>query len=123
MPVRYSTNWMGVANMQWYKDRGLTKRVSKTLTEDSQLTGRKAGDTFEHDEVIQSYSCGRIDCRGEDLGLYGDEIGVGPMTTESWNRFGKWLDTFETDFMWTLEELVELYERNNPKIQWWVEKK
>jgi hypothetical protein len=45
------------------------------------------------------------------------------MTTESWNRFGKWLDTFETDFMWTLEELVELYERNNPKIQWWVEKK
>ena len=123
MPVRYSTNWMGVANLQWYKDRGLTKRVSKTLTEDSQLTGRKAGDTFEYDEVIQSYSCGRIDCRGEDLGQFGDEIGVDPMTTESWNRFGKWLDTFETDFMWTLEELVELYERNNPKIQWWVEKK
>ena len=53
---------------------------------------------------------------------FGDEIGVDPMTTESWNRFGKWLDTFETDFMWSLEELVELYERNNPKIEWWVEK-
>jgi hypothetical protein len=122
MPVRYSTNWMGVANLQWYRDRGLTKRVSKTLAEDSQLTGRKAGDTFEHDEVIQSYSCGRIDCRGEDLGPYGDEIGVGPMKAEDWHRFGKWLNTFETDFMWTLEELVELYERNNPKIQWWIEK-
>jgi hypothetical protein len=24
--------------------------------------------------------------------------------------------------LWTLEELVELYERNNPKIEWWVEK-
>ena len=121
MPVRYSTNWMGVANMQWYKDRGLTKRISKTLTEDSQLTGRKAGDTFEYDEITQEYSCGRIDCRSEDLGRYGDEIGVGPMKAEDWHRFGKWLDTFETDFMWSLEELVELYERNNPKIQWWEE--
>ncbi len=37
MPVRYSTNWMGVVNLQWYKDRGLTKRVTKTLTEDSKL--------------------------------------------------------------------------------------
>ena len=121
MPVRYSTNWMGVANLQWYRDRSLTKRISKTLTEDSQLTNRKAGDTFEYDEIIQEYSCGRIDCRGEDLGPYGDEIGVGPMKAEDWHRFGKWLNTFETDFMWTLEELVELYERNNPKIQWWVE--
>ena len=121
MPVRYSTNWMGVANLQWYRDRGLTKRVSKTLTEDSQLTNRKAGDTFDYDEITQAYSCGRIDCRGEDLGPYGDEIGVPPMKDESWARFGNWLNTFETDFMWSLEELVELYERNNPKIEWWVE--
>jgi len=121
MTVRYSTNWMGVANLQWYRDRGLTKRVSKTLTEDSQLTNRKAGDTFEYDEIIQEYSCGRIDCRGDGLGPFGDEIGVDPMKAEDWHRFGKWLNTFETDFMWTLEELVELYERNNPKIQWWKE--
>lgn len=121
MPVRYSTNWMGVVNLQWYRDRGLTKRVSRTLTEDSTLTNRKAGDTFEYDEITQEYSCGRIDCRGEDLGLYGDEIGVPPMKSEDWYRFGEWLKTFETDFMWSLEELVELYERKNPKIQWWVE--
>jgi len=95
MPVRYSTNWMGPINKQWYDDRGLE---------------------------LWTYAAGRIDCRGEDLGQFGDEIGVDPMTTESWNRFGKWLDTFETDFMWSLEELVELYERNNPKIEWWVEK-
>ena len=121
MPVRYSTNWMGVANMQWYKDRGLIKRVTKTLTEDSKLTGRKAGESFEYDEVTEGYSCGRIDCRGEDLGQFGDEIGVDPMKNESWAQFGKWLGTFETDAMWTLEELVEMYERTNPKIEWWVE--
>jgi hypothetical protein len=122
MPVRYSTNWMGVANLQWYRDRGLIKRVTKTLTEDSPLTGRKAGESFEYDEVIQGYSCGRIDCRGDDLGQFGDEIGLDPMKDESWAQFGKWLNTFETDYMWTLDQLVELYERENPKIEWWVEK-
>ena len=121
MPVRYGTNWMGVINMQWYIDRGLTKRVTRTLTEDSKLTGRKAGESFEYNEITQSYSCGRIDCRGDGLGPFGDEIGVGPMKDESWARFGKWLETFETDDMWTLDQLVELYERVNPKIEWWVE--
>ena len=113
---------MGVANLQWYRDRGLTKRVTKTLTEDSKLTGRKAGESFEYDEVIQSYSCGRIDCRGEDLGQFGDELGVDPMKSEDWHRFGVWLNTVETDYMWTLDQLVEMYERTNPKIEWWVEK-
>ena len=122
MTVRYSINWMGVVNLQWYIDRGLTKRVTKTLTEDSKLTGRKAGESFEYDEVTQGYSCGRIDCNGDDLGPYGDELGVDPMKNESWARFGNWLDTVETDYMWTLDQLVELYERTNPKIEWWVEK-
>ena len=121
MTVRYSTNWMGVANLQWYRDRGLIKRVTKTLTEDSPLTGRKAGELFEYDEVIQGYSCGRIDCRGDDLGQFGDEIGLDPMKDESWAQFGKWLKTVETDDMWTMDQLVEMYERTNPKIEWWVE--
>lgn len=121
MPVRYSTNWMGVANLQWYRDRGLTKRVSKTLTKDSELTGRKAGDIVECDEITEHYACGRIDCRGEDLGIYGDEIGLPPMKVEHWNRFSAWLETFETDFMWPLENLVWLYEQKNPKIEWWTE--
>jgi hypothetical protein len=72
--------------------------------------------------VIQGYSCGRIDCRGDDLGQFGDEIGLDPMKDESWAQFGKWLNTFETDYMWTLDQLVELYERENPKIEWWAEK-
>ena len=121
MPVRYSINWMGVVNLKWYEDRGLLKKIKRTLTEDSTLTNRKAGDVVEYSEIIQEYSCGRIDCRGEDLGQFGDEIGVGPMKAESWHRFGNWLNTFETDAMWTLEELVEMYERVNPKIEWWIE--
>jgi hypothetical protein len=24
--------------------------------------------------------------------------------------------------MWTFDQLVEMYERTNPKIEWWVEK-
>jgi hypothetical protein len=91
MPVRYSTNWMGPINKQWYEERGLE---------------------------LWTYAAGRIDCRGEDLGQFGDEIGLSPMLAEDWGRFSKWLDTFETDFMWNLKDLVELYERNNPKITW-----
>ena len=64
MSIRYSTNWMGPVNTQWYKDRGLTRRVTRVLTEDSQLTGRKAGDSFEYDEITESYSAGRIDIYG-----------------------------------------------------------
>jgi len=109
---------MGPINLQWYKDRGLTERVTRTLTEDSKLTGRKAGTVIEYDNIIQEYSCGRIDCRGEGLGPFGDEIGLSPMLAEDWGRFSKWLSTFETDFMWNLKDLVELYERENPKITW-----
>ena len=122
MPVRYSTNWMGVVNLKWYEDRGLLKKIKRTLTEDSTLTNRKAGDVVEYSEIIQEYSCGRIDCRGEDLGQFGDEIGVDPMKSEDWHRFGVWLNTVETDYMWTLDQLVKMYERTNPKIEWWVDK-
>jgi len=95
---RYSTNWMGPAGLWWYEERGL-------LDENRQIT--------EH------YSCGRIDVRGGDTDIYyGDEIGVPPMRSEDWGRFSDWLDTVETDFMWTLDQLVEMYERKNPKIRW-----
>ena len=116
--IGYSTNWMGVINMQWYIDRGLTKRVTRTLTEDSPLTGRKAGDVFEYDEITQEYSCGRIDCRGEGLGQFGEELYLAPMLAEDWGRFTKWLKTFETDAMWYIKDIIELYERENPKITW-----
>lgn len=94
MTVRYSTNWMGPISKAWYENRGLEP---------------------------WTYSAGRIDCRGGDLGRYGDEIGLDPMKNESWVLFSEWLHTFETDFMWSLKDLVELYERNNPKIEWYID--
>lgn len=120
--VRYSTNWMGVANLEWYRDRGLLKKRTITFEEDSLLVrgGKyKPGDALEIEEPQQSYSCGRIDVRGGDIGPYGDEIGVPPMKEDSWGRFGKWLGTFETDDVWTLGQLIWMYERNNPKIEWY----
>lgn len=91
MTISYSTNWMGPINSKWYKDRNLE---------------------------LWTYCSGRIDCRGGDLGPYGDEIGLPPMLTEDWNSFSEWLDTLETDTMLNLSELVDLYEKTHPKITW-----
>ena len=117
MKVRYSTNWMGPVSMNWYRDRGLTRIESHIQEEDSKFTNRKAGDSYEIEVITQQYSCGRIDVMGTE-DPYGEEIGVPPMTSEDWYRFGAWLDTFETDDVWTLDQLVELYEQANPKITW-----
>ena len=50
--------------------------------------------------------------------MYGDEIGLSPMKTEDWNRFGDWLDSFTSGTMLSLDELVNEYEKSNPKIVW-----
>ncbi len=124
MSIRYSTNWMGIANLRWYQERGLLTKRTITLTKDSLLVRHgkyEPGDTLDVEEPTQSYSCGRIDVRGNDLGPYGTEIGVPPMTDLDWRRFGDWLMTFETDDVWTLNQLIEMYERANPKITWWKE--
>jgi len=117
MKIRYSTNWMGPVSMNWYEQRGLVETKMITLEKDSVISGLKAGEGFKIDEITTHYSCGRIDVRGTD-DPHGDEIGVPPMTSEDWARFGLWLETFETDAVWTLDQLVELYERDNPKITW-----
>jgi hypothetical protein len=91
MAIRYSTNWMGPISKKWYEDRDLE---------------------------LWTYSAGRIDCRGEGLGQFGEELYLAPMLAEDWSRFTKWLNTFETDAMWYIKDIIELYERENPKITW-----
>lgn len=113
---RYSTNWMGPVSIDWYKQRGLTTLRTVTLTET--LGKGQPGDQIQVDDITEHYSCGRIDVRGADLGTFGDEIGVPPMRSEDWSSFGDWLDTFETDHVWSLKDLVWLYERANPRIRW-----
>jgi hypothetical protein len=104
--------------MRWYRERGLVRTETHTQEEDSKFTGRKAGDQYELELITTSYSCGRIDVMGTG-DPYGEEIGVPPMTSNDWARFSSWLDTMETDHIWTLDQLVELYELKNPKIRWW----
>ena len=88
--VRYSTNWMGPISKDWIEKNG------------------------------RHWSAGRIDflnnLHPDDQ--HADEMSLPAMHTEDWNRFSDWLNTFETDFPWTLDQLVELYERNNPHIRW-----
>lgn len=122
MKVRYSTNWMGVANLNWYRDRNLLEKKTITVSEGSILAegGKyKAGDTFEVEEPTQYYSCGRLDFwNPHNDSMFSDELGVPPMRNEDWSSFGDWLDTFEADDVLNLNQLVELYEQTNPKIQW-----
>ena len=106
MKIRYSTNWMGPISIDWYKQRGLTKPAFiRVLDQDVETV-----------EITEQYSAGRIDVR--DGSEYGDEIHLPAMRNEDWHQFSKRLETFETDDVWTLEQLVELYERANPKITW-----
>ena len=119
MAVRYSTNWMGVANMQWYRDRGSTKKVAKVIEKDCAITDRKAGDVIELEEITESYSCGRLDFWNPTIdSMFPDEMGVPPMRSEDWHSFGAWLDTFSSDDVLNLQQLAELYERTHAKIRW-----
>jgi hypothetical protein len=117
MKIRYSTNWMGPVSLDWYRKRGLTTLEYHVQEQDNPYTGRKAGEHYKMELITDNYSCGRIDVRGTG-DPYGEEIGVPPMLSLDWARFSRWLDTFETDAPWTLDQLVELYERTNPKITW-----
>lgn len=119
MSIRYSTNWMGPINLQWFLDRGYAHKETKVLEEDFIWSDKKAGDTIEVTIIDEHYSAGRIDVYGEEE--YPDEIDLPPMRSEDWNTFSEWLETFETDFAWSLEELVWFYEKYNPKIRWHIE--
>jgi len=107
---------MGPASTGWYRTRGLTQTQTKIATENSMFTTE--GEPYTSETIIMQYSCGRIDVRGISDEPYGDEIGVPPMLSYDWRRFGDWLDDVQTMSVWTLENLVEAYEQHNPKITW-----
>ena len=122
--ISYSTNWMGPVNINWYRKRGLTRRVSKVLEEGKTFypKGLKAGDTWEYDEITVNYCAGRIDIRdSEKQGYDGwDEYSLSPMHVEDWNDFSGWLDDFETHELWEFDDIIAQYEQDcNRKIRWW----
>lgn len=113
MKIVYSTNWMGPISLNWYRDRGLLAPAVWRQSRYAEDGG------FWHEEILESYSAGRLDVYGldDEEYPYGHELGVPPMRTEDWNKFSNWLDCFSTETLWTFEQLVEEYEKFNPKIR------
>jgi hypothetical protein len=108
--ITYSTNWMGPVSIRWYKNRGLTRVVTKTYGDE----------TLIYDEIIENWSGGRIDIYGTG-DPYNQEIGLPIMRDDHYRRFSEWLSGIITENVLSLSELVNMYEQNNPKIVWWEE--
>lgn len=68
------------------------------------------------DKHGDNWASGRIDV----YGLWDEEhsLALPPMDHKDWNNFSRWLDTVETDDVWTLQQLVAQYEKQNNKIIW-----
>ena len=66
----------------------------------------------------QGWATGRIDCRGEGLDPYGEEISVPPMKQEDWYRLSEWMWEFSSKELLTLEQIVQIYQQTNPTITW-----
>lgn len=119
--ISYSTNFMGPVNMDWFRERGLTKTVREVLEEDQKFGKLKKGEVLEYDEVTESYSAGRIDIRDDTKYGYDgwDEYSLAPMRTEDWNRLSDWLDNLETERQWGKSELLDAFEEETGyRIRW-----
>lgn len=115
--ISYSTNWMGPAGMWWFRENGYTKMVTKILEKDSPLTNAKKGDTITYEDVTEYWYGGRIDIYGTG-DPYGDEMSLPIMDGPSYKGFSEWLENFETETIWSLDQLVAEYEKTHNKIRW-----
>lgn len=86
--IYYSTNWMGPINLKWLKDNGFDWRG------------------------------GRIDVRGDNLGPYGEEIGVPVIDSDSWYKLQEWCHTYRTEEIdW---DILNTFQNNTGhKIKFW----
>jgi hypothetical protein len=113
---------MGIANMKWYQDRGLTHEVSEVLEEDQTFGDLKAGDTWTYERITTEYACGRIDIRGLDDEKYWngwDEYGLAPMHVEDWSALSDFLRGLTTETQLSYNELIETFELSyGNKIRW-----
>jgi hypothetical protein len=121
--VTYSTNFMGPITVDWYRDRGLTRKVREVLEEGRIVypKGLGPGDVWEYDEITTHYAGGRIDIR--DSSKYGydgwDEYGLRVMHGEDWNALSDWLDDLTTDNLLSYNDLIEQFEQYyGKKIRW-----
>jgi len=50
--------------------------------------------------------------------MFGESMGLPIMHMEDWNAFSHWLRDISTDEVWTLDQLVGLYEQKHSPIRW-----
>jgi hypothetical protein len=124
MSISYSTNWCGPISMNWYRERGLTCKVTRVVEEDNLLVKlgcKKVGDVLEYDEITTHYGAGRIDIRDDTKQGYDGwhEYGVAPMHGEDWNALSDYLWDLTTEELLSYNELIEQFETHyGKKIRW-----
>ena len=121
--VTYSTNWMGPISLDWYIERGLTRKVWKTARVEkvAQRQGVKVGEQYEAEEVTTEYACGRIDIRDDSKPGYDGwhEYGLPPMHVEDWAKLSDWLEMHEDEERLSYPDLIFLFEHwMNRPIRW-----
>ena len=122
--ISYSTNYMGPVNMDWYRQRGFTDMRVRSLNEYDKWVRegyRHVGDPIWVESVTVTCAAGRIDIYGlDETEYYGGthEYSVPPMKIESWNRLTEWLEELETTDLWTYEQIIQEFERNNKPVEW-----
>ena len=115
---------MGPVNMDWFRERGLTKKVTRVVEEDDFLVDagtHQVGDVLEYDEITTYYSAGRIDIRDSSKEGYDGwhEYSLPAMHGEDWNKLSDWLDNFETQRLYGYHELIDTFEEETGiKIRW-----
>ena len=117
----YSTNMMGPWSLDWYRDRNLLKNVWITVETEEVANRRRMdiGEKYLIEEITEQYAGGRIDIRGDTESPYGDEYSVAPMLMEDWIAFGEWLEDLDTTYMWTYQELLEVFKNDTGiTIRW-----
>ena len=114
--ISYSTNWMGPISTRWYEDRNIPFEIRET-------SGKILPKT-EYKHYLESYSCGRIDIYGLDESEHWggkSEYSVAPMRTEDWNELSDWLDTLDTDELWSYDKLFQSFKHDTGIQIRWVE--
>ena len=125
--ITYSVNFMGPISMSWYRERGLTRKLTRVIEKDEFLScagGYQVGDVLEYDEITTHYCGGRIDIRDDTKEGYDgwDEYSLPIMHGEDWNDFGDWLESFQTHDLWSFDDIIAQYEDiSGRKIRWWVD--
>ena len=123
--IRYSTNWMGPINLNWYRERGLTRLITDTIKSPmiAIIRDLPIGATYEIEVIHTHYAGGRIDIRGLPEEEYYDgrhEYGLPIMRTEDWNALSDYLSDVKTEELLPYDTLIEQFETHYGKpIRWW----